>query len=261
MPDNHLRHQPRLIRQLRSLNEGKHRAAIRYQVLLALIDIAIILFFLLQPYLADKAAYIWLDYAIALWIGGDLLVQFLIVRNRRRWLLTPMTWVDVVIFATLLLPNLFFNFAFLRVMRLWALARRPLLKSILRRLNATYLIDVVRAAVNLAVFLFMASGFVYTFFFNAKEVTTGFVDALYFSVPTRATPGFGDITLPGTAGKLTSIVMMIVGISLFVRLAQALVRPFKVTFPCPQCGLSRHDADAVHCKACGHLLNIPDEGM
>ena len=70
----------------------------------------------------------------------------------------------------------------------------------------------------------------------------------------------GDIVLPGTLGKLTAIVTMIIGISLFVRLAQAIVRPYKVTFPCPQCGLSRHDADAVHCKACGHVLNIPDEG-
>jgi voltage-gated potassium channel len=53
---------------------------------------------------------------------------------------------------------------------------------------------------------------------------------------------------------------MIIGISLFVRLAQAIVRPNKVYFPCPQCGLNRHEPDAVHCKACGHVLNIPDSG-
>ena len=74
------------------------------------------------------------------------------------------------------------------------------------------------------------------------------------------TTGFGDIALPGMAGKLTSIVTMIVGISLFVRLAQAIFRPDKVFFRCPHCGLQRHEPDAVHCKACGHLLNIPDEG-
>jgi voltage-gated potassium channel len=255
-----LRQQSRTIRRLRSLNEGQHGPAIRFQFALALVDLAIIGFFLLQPYLAEKAAYLWLDYAIAIWIAGDLTMQWLIARDRRRWLLKPMTWVDALIFLTLLLPHLFFNFAFLRAMRLWALARRPLLKAILRRLDAITLIDAVRAAVNLTVFLFMASGFVYTFFFYNREGTTGFVDALYFTVTTMTTTGFGDITLPGTAGKLTSIVMMIVGISLFVRLAQALVRPFRVTFPCPQCGLNRHDADAVHCKACGHLLNIPDEG-
>jgi voltage-gated potassium channel len=51
-----------------------------------------------------------------------------------------------------------------------------------------------------------------------------------------------------------------VGISLFLRLAQAVVRPGgKVRHPCPACGLQRHDADAVHCKACGLLLNIPND--
>jgi voltage-gated potassium channel len=60
-------------------------------------------------------------------------------------------------------------------------------------------------------------------------------------------------------GKLSSVVPMIIGISLFVRLAQAVVRPLKVRFPCPRCGLQRHDLDAVHCKACGEILNIPNE--
>src|SRR5690606_41570414 len=107
---------------------------------------------------------------------------------------------------------------------------------------------------------FLVTVFVYSFFFSYQDAGTGFIDALYFTVATVTTTGFGDITLPGTFGKLTSIVSMIIGISLFVRLAQAIVRPYKVTFPCPQCGLSRHEADAVHCKACGHVLKIPDEG-
>jgi voltage-gated potassium channel len=33
-----------------------------------------------------------------------------------------------------------------------------------------------------------------------------------------------------------------------------------VRFACPSCGLQRHEADAVHCKACGTQLNIPDDG-
>jgi voltage-gated potassium channel len=54
--------------------------------------------------------------------------------------------------------------------------------------------------------------------------------------------------------------IMIVGISLFFRLAQAVFRPGgKVRHPCPACGLQRHDPDAVHCKACGLLLNIPND--
>ncbi|MBB3610150.1 rRNA maturation endonuclease Nob1 [Rhizobium sp. BK602] len=50
----------------------------------------------------------------------------------------------------------------------------------------------------------------------------------------------------------------IVGISLFVRLAPAIVRPYKINIACRQCGLQGHDTDGAHCKACGHLLNIPD---
>lgn len=251
----------RFVRQLRSLYQGQHHAALRFQVVMATVDLAILAYFLFQPYLPEIRSHLWVDLLIALWIAADLAAQGLIARDRRKWLRAPLTFVDFLILATLLWPYLLYNFAFLRAMRLWALSQRPLMKAILKRLHAENRIDVVRASVNLAVFLFMASGFVYTFFFSGKEGSTGFVDALYFTVTTMTTTGFGDITLPGTAGKLTSIVMMITGISLFVRLAQALVRPFKVTFPCPQCGLSRHDADAVHCKACGHLLNIPDEGL
>lgn len=40
-----------------------------------------------------------------------------------------------------------------------------------------------------------------------------YIDALYFTVAMLTTTGFGDITLPGTAGRLLSILMMIVGVS------------------------------------------------
>lgn len=56
------------------------------------------------------------------------------------------------------------------------------------------------------------------------------------------------------------MVIMIFGVTLFLRLARALLWVHKVRFPCPNCGLQRHEVDAVHCKACGKLLNIPDEG-
>ena len=68
------------------------------------------------------------------------------------------------------------------------------------------------------------------------------------------------MVLTGTGGRLLAVVIMIFGVSLFLRLVQVMLRPDKVFFKCPACGLSRHDRDAVHCKACGLLLNIPDEG-
>ena len=54
---------------------------------------------------------------------------------------------------------------------------------------------------------------------------------------------------------------MIFGVTLFFGLARAVLVPNKVRFRCPKCALLRHDPDAVHCKACGEVLNIPDDGL
>lgn len=96
---------------------------------------------------------------------------------------------------------------------------------------------------------------------SVNDKITNYVDALYFTVTTLSTTGFGDVTLVGNSGKLLSVVIMIFGISLFLRLVQVVLRPPKAHFPCPTCGLRRHDHDAVHCKACGTVLNIPDDGL
>ena len=247
--------------RLRWLQRGKDASSLRLQAVLGIFDLAILAFFLFGPYLREGRSYLVLDYTIAIWIGIELVAQAISAGDAKTFAKRLMTWVDLFILATLLFPDLLNNFAFLRAMRLWAIGNSSLLKEGLRRLGYNQWLEVVRACLNLVVFLVIITGFVYTSFFYGQEGTEGFIDALYFTVATVTTTGFGDITLPGTRGKLTSIVTMIVGISLFVRLAQAVVRPYKVRFPCPQCGLQRHDADAVHCKACGHLLNIPDEGQ
>lgn len=259
-PENTRSNLRRLKDNARRIAIGRDTWALRWQALLAVIDICILAFFLAGPYLRDGPSYLIIDYAIAVWVAAELIARALAAPSLGKFLKTPMTWIDLVILGTLLFPDILFNFAFLRVMRIWAIGRSPLLKEIMRRFGCQHLEDVTRACLNFIVFLFLVTGFVYTTFFYDRENGEGFVDALYFTVATVTTTGFGDITLPGTLGKLTSVVTMIIGISLFVRLAQTIVRPHKVRFACPECGLQRHDADAVHCKACGNLLNIPDEG-
>jgi voltage-gated potassium channel len=75
-----------------------------------------------------------------------------------------------------------------------------------------------------------------------------YMDALYFTVTALTTTGFGDITLPGTTRRLISVVIMIFGVTLFLRLVRALLQPQKVRFSCPRCGLRRHDFDACTAK-------------
>jgi len=120
--------------------------------------------------------------------------------------------------------------------------------------------EAITAVINLIVFVFIMTGIVYETQHWRNPAIANYVDALYFTVTALTTTGFGDITLQGSLGRLTAVVIMIFGVTLFLRLLQTLLRPQKVRFPCPECGLQRHEADAVFCKACGTRLNIPDEG-
>ena len=250
----------RLRSTLRVLYHSQSPGALRFQYLVLVVDLAIIGFFIASPLIRDEEAYLWLDYSIAGLLGLDFIARALATNNLKRWLRQLPVIIDICILLTLLAPTWFYNLGFLRILRLWTLTRSSVMWRPLRRRGLGQYQETVQAVINLLVFLFVVTGFVYTVFAGREGGIAGYVDALYFTVTTITTTGFGDITLPGTLGKLVSIVIMFSGISLFVRLAQAIFRPNKVLFPCPQCGLQRHEPDAVHCKACGHILNIPDNG-
>lgn len=248
----------RLRNRLRKLYHGRTPAAFRFQVAAIIIDLAIITFFIASPLIQQSPSFLWLDYAVAALVAADMAARLLASNDMLRLIKQPTSWVDIFILLTLLMPTALANLAFLRILRLWSLSRSGSLWRHFEMRGLRPWREASQAVINLVTFLFVITGFVYTFFFRTGTGVENYVDALYFTVATVTTTGFGDIVLPGIAGKLTAIVTMIIGISLFVRLAQAIFRPTKVYFPCPQCGLRRHEPDAVHCKACGHVLNIPD---
>ncbi len=246
--------------RLRKLYHGRSPAAVRFQMAVVVIDLAIIAFFIATPILQESRAFLWLDYSVAAVVLADMVARLLASNDMLRLAKQPASWVDFFILMTLLFPTALANFGFLRIVRLWSLSRSGFLWRYLEGRGLRPWREAVHAVVNLLTFLFVITGFVYTFFFRTGAGIEGYVDALYFTVATVTTTGFGDIVLPGIAGKLTAIATMIIGISLFVRLAQAIFRPAKVFFPCPRCALQRHEPDAVHCKACGCVLKIPDDG-
>jgi voltage-gated potassium channel len=170
---------------------------------------------------------------------------------------------DIVALVSFLGPIVGEGGGFLRILRTLRLLHTY---AFLKRLRADVPFfrrneDAILAVTNLFVFIFVMTGIVYWTQFPTNPDIHNYVDALYFTVTSLTTTGFGDITLPGTLGRLISVFIMICGVTLFLRLAQVLFRPHKVRYRCTHCGLQRHDPDAVHCKACGNLLNIPDEGI
>jgi voltage-gated potassium channel len=63
-----------------------------------------------------------------------------------------------------------------------------------------------------------------------------------------------------TGGHILTVLIMIFGVSLFLRLIQTIFGAGKVRYACPTCGLGRHENDAVHCKHCGVVPHITAEG-
>lgn len=247
---------------MRYLYHGSSPLAVRFRLAVIVIDFAIIGFFLAAPILREAGwAFYVFDVIVAIVLMADLTGRALAFTDVRDWLKKPATWVDLFILATLLFPEWLDNFGFLRMLRLWTLLSSDFFwTTVGRRFDDTRVEEVTRALAALVTFVFVATGFVYATFVGRHDALHGYLDALYFTVATLTTTGFGDITLPGAWGRVLSIVIMLTGITLFLRLAQTIVRPNKVRFPCQTCGLQKHDPDAVHCKACGESLCIPDEG-
>lgn len=193
----------------------------------------------------------------------DLMARLWIARRPLRELFHPITLADVIVIVSLLAPAAGENFAFLRVLRTLRVLRSYRMLARLRR-DMPFLRnnqDLIVSVLNLVVFILVTTALVFETQVGRNEEITNYADALYFTVTTLTTTGFGDITLQGTHGRLLAVLIMIFGVSLFIRLAQTVFRPHKVRYDCPHCGLSRHDVDAVHCKSCGEILNIPDEGL
>ncbi|WP_184715096.1 potassium channel family protein [Caulobacter sp.] len=258
-----VREELRLRARLRALYHGASPTAVRFRYAVILIDLAIIAFFIAAPLMQHHGVTFYLiDYGVALFLALDLGARAIAHGDIKSWLKKPIVWLDLFVLATLLFPAWLFNFGFLRVVRLWTLIHSEFFwRTVARRYDDTRIEDITRAASSLLTFVFVVTGFVYTSFVGRHEGLNGYVDALYFTVTSLTTTGYGDVTLPGAWGKLLSIAVMLGGVSLFIGLIQSILRPHKVIHPCPCCGLRRHDPDAVHCKACGLVLNIPDDGL
>ncbi|MEZ5830002.1 MAG: ion channel [Dongiaceae bacterium] len=251
----------RTLQVARELYFGDSAAAHRFRYALLAFDLLMIAFIVVSSFFHGAGVVEVLDAVFGIIILVDTIVR--IAASERRWseALQPGTIVDFVVIASLLAPVTGENLAFLRVLRALRLLRSY---RIIRRLRQDVPFfrrhqDVILAAVNLGLFIFVMTALVFETQIDRNANIRNFADALYFTVTTLTTTGFGDITLPNTEGRLLSVAIMIFGVSLFLRLIQVLFRPSRKSWRCSGCGLTRHEADAIHCRHCGTLLNRPHE--
>lgn len=248
--------------KLRELYFGGSSAAMRVRWFLLSLDAALVLYFVATTFVEHGRWLILTDYALGSLLAAEWLVRLWIARDRLSFLTQPMTVLDGAVILSLFAPTVTGNFVFLRILRAMRLLRSY---HVLRRLRGHWRFfakheQIIFSATNLLVFIFVVSAAVYALQVRINEHIGNYIDALYFTITTLTTTGFGDIVMVGQWGRLLAVLIMIVGVSLFLRLIQSIFRPTRVDYECPDCGLDRHDPDAVHCKHCGRLLHIRTHG-
>jgi len=174
----------RLRSRIRALYFGHTQSAVRFQGLLLALDVLIIGFFIGNQFIADRAYFWMIDAAIAVFLTIDLAARLFAFGTLRRWLKYPTTWIDLVVLATLLFPNVLYNWGFLRILRLWTLVRSERFWNVLARgkWDDTYVEELTKAITTLVVFVFLAAGLTQAFFLNDHPKLNNFVDAMYFVV-------------------------------------------------------------------------------
>ena len=215
-----------------------------------------------------------------LWKAEVFIVLFFVIeygarlygaRNRLKQLVDVYSVIDVIAIlptlSLLILPafGITLNFGFVKLIRIFRVFR------IFRFLRFTadpdfffgsitmQFLKVVRLLLTILMIFFISSGL---FFYVENDVNTdvrNFGDAFYFTVVSLTTVGFGDIVPRSDAGKWVTVLMILSGIILIPWQASRIVKEWvhmasKKEIVCPGCGLSYHDSDASHCKACGHLI-------
>ena len=221
--------------KLRLLYEGDTPEAHHFRYALLVFDLATILFIVATSFLTRSPAFEWMDVIIGLVILADFSARLLISRTRWRDLLRPATLADMVAIGSFLAP------AVGEQVRLPAhlahpappadlsadraasgrLSVLPALRGPDHRIGEPRRVRLRHDRLRLR---------------DAaldEYEDRNYIDALYFTVTALTTTGFGDITLTGTRGRLISVIIMICGVTLFLRLVRVLLRPHKVRFPCP----------------------------
>ena len=100
---------------------------------------------------------------------------------------------------------------------------------------------VLRLLLTILTIFFVTAGLFYEFEAPVNPDVAHFGDGFYYTVITVTTVGFGDIVPVTVAGRWVTIAALLVGLVLIPWQARGIVRAY-------------HDADASHCKACGHVI-------
>ncbi|MEA1943916.1 MAG: ion transporter [Euryarchaeota archaeon] len=127
-------------------------------------------------------------------------------------------------------------------------------------------IRIMKIIFTIVSIIFVFSSFIY----EAERIENPDINdlgsAMYFSIVTLTTVGFGDIVPVTPLGRFATVLMILVSIALIPWQLGLLIKEFMLStskkriITCEKCGLRQHDIDATHCKHCGSIIYHETDG-
>lgn len=220
--------------------------------------------FVAETYPLTEGTRSWLDLidTAILWIfAAEYLIRFWCAGDRVKHFFSLYSIIDLLAILPFFVGA--FDIQFIRVFRWFRILRLIRFlegKTIVGYVSREDSVIFTRILLTIFIIIFVYSGLIYQVEHpkNSEDFQT-FLDAVYFSVATMTTVGYGDVTPATETGRLLTILMILTGIAVIPwqlgDLIKRLVKTSnKIETICPGCGLAYHDADANFCRQCGTKL-------
>ncbi len=256
------------------LNSDVSAAGRIADLLLTLVNMVACVLIVIQSLHAPGASWpVWLkiaEAAVILIFSGEYLLRLATARSKLSYIFSFYGFIDLVSILPSIVTIEGFNFLrALKVLRILRFTRMLKTPDFFFGRITRFQLQAVKTLFTVFSILFIFSGFIY-FAESASgrsDITIrNFPEAAYFTVTTLSTVGFGDHVVITPLGKFFTAVMILSGAILIPWQAGRLIRMLirdegsKEDVTCPGCGLTGHDPDASHCKACGHVIYQRYEG-
>ena len=204
-----------------------------------------------------------LNAGILLIFATEYIIRFWCAERKLKFFLSLYSLVDLIVILPFFLAALDVSFILIfRWLRILRLIRFINPKTLFGTISTEDGVIVARILFTLSAIIFVYSGLIYQVEHpvNPKAFST-FFDAVYFSVVTMTTVGFGDVTPASEGGRVMTVMMILTGIAFIPWQLGDLIKQLVKTanqkqVRCSGCGLSLHDADAHFCKICGTQLEV-----
>jgi len=202
------------------------------------------------------------DWGILIVFSVEYILRFWSAENPKQFVFSFFGLIDLIAIVPLFLGwtdirfiRIFRWFRILRIIRFWKIEQKIL------GFQTEDSIIFIRIFLTLFTLIFVYAGLIYQVEhpINSDRLVN-FFDAFYFVVVTMTTVGYGDVTPLSQGGRLMTLLMIFTGVLFIPWQLSELIRQVVKTSSlveqeCTNCGLSRHEPDALFCKQCGTKLN------